>query len=43
MGGNSMEELPRYHIVSCGDEFAVLSFKELYENIDAETETGVTE
>ena len=23
MGGNSIEELSRYHIVSCGDEFAV--------------------
>ena len=42
MGGNSMAELSRYHIVSCGDEFAVLFFKELFENIDAETETGVT-
>ena len=40
MGGNSMEELSRYHIVSCGDEFAVLFFKELFENIDAEAETG---
>ena len=40
MGGNSMEELSRYHIVSCGDEFAVFFFKELFENIDAETETG---
>ena len=39
MGGNSMAELSRYHIVSCGDEFAVLFFKELFENID--TETGV--
>ena len=43
MGGNSMTELSRYHIVSCGDEFAVLLFKELFENIDAETEPGVTE
>ena len=43
MGGNSMAELSRYHIVSCGDEFAVLFFKELFENIDAETEIGVTE
>ena len=40
MGGSSMEELLRYHIDSCGDEFAVLFFKELFENIDAETETG---
>ena len=39
MGGNSMAELSRYHIVSCDDEFAVLFFKELFENID--TETGV--
>ena len=31
-----MAELSRYHIVSCGDEFAVLFFKELFENIDAE-------
>ena len=38
MNGNSMAELSRYHIVSCGDEFAVLFFKELFENIDAETE-----
>ena len=37
-----MAELSRYHIVSCGDEFAVL-FSELFENIDAETETGITE
>ena len=43
MGGNSMAELSRYHIVSCGDEFAVLFFKELFESIDAETETRVTE
>ena len=43
MGGNSMAELSRYHIVSCDDEFAVLFSKELFENIDAETETGVTE
>ena len=43
MGGNSMAELSRYHIVSCGDEFAVLFFKEFFQNIDAETETGVTE
>ena len=35
-----MEELLRYHILCCGDEFAVLFFKELFENIDAETETG---
>ena len=41
MGENSMAELSRYHIVSCGDEFAVLFFKEFFENI--ETETGVTE
>ena len=40
MGGNSMEELSRYHIVSCGDEFAVLFFKELFENTDAENDTG---
>ena len=40
MGGNSMAELLRYHIVSCGDEFAVLFFKELFEDIDAETETA---
>ena len=40
MSGNSIEELSRYHIVSCGDEFAVLFFKKLFENIDAETETG---
>ena len=40
MGGNSMAELSRYHIVSCGDEFAVLFFKELLDNIDSETETG---
>ena len=39
MGGNSTEELSRYHIVSCGDEFTVLFIKELFENIDAETET----
>ena len=43
MGENSMAELSRYHIVSCGDEFAVLFLKELFENIDAETEIGVTE
>ena len=43
MGGNLTTELSRYHIVSCDDEFAVLFFKELFENIDAETETGVTE
>ena len=43
MGGNSMAELLRYHIFSRGDEFAVLFFKELFENIDAETGTGVTE
>ena len=40
MGRNSMEELLRSRIVSCGDEFAVLFFKELFENINAETETG---
>ena len=40
MGGNSMAELSRSHIVSCGDEFAALFFKEFFENIDAETETG---
>ena len=34
MGGNSMAELSKYHIVSCGDEFVVLFFKELFENID---------
>ena len=43
MGGNSKAELSGYHIVSCADEFAVPFFKELFENIDAETETGVTE
>ena len=43
MGGNLMAELSRYHIVSGVDEFVVLFFKELFENIDAETETGVTE
>ena len=41
MGGNPMEELSRYRIVSCDDEFVVLFFKELFENIDAETDTGV--
>ena len=40
MGGNSIR-VARYHIVYCGDEFAVLFFKELFKNIDAETgETG---
>ena len=27
MGENSMAELSRYHIVSCGDEFAVFFLK----------------
>ena len=34
-----MEELLRYHIVSCGDEFLVLLIQRV-ENINAETETG---
>ena len=43
-----MEELLRSHIVSCGGELGEIPnfdicgtfFKEMFENIDAETETG---
>ena len=43
-----MEELSRFHIVSRGDEFGEMPnfdicgtfFKELFDNIDAETKTG---
>ena len=34
----SIKELSRYDIDSCRDEFTVLFFKELFENIDAKTE-----
>ena len=46
--GNSMEELSRSHIVSRGDELGEIPngdicgafFKELFDNIDTESETG---